>query len=142
MCVAVALAGCETYRMRGHVMRGEVSYIEIVDADDPRLEEPGLSGSRIGAHLDPGRLNRKFLGSTVSDSNGNFALTVDEFGAGFLEYDISVVAYRDNYFGAEQSFRMPSAKQRVLIILSPGKDLSPPSFESRDSLFNEASRYR
>ncbi len=136
------LAGCESYSLRGHVIRGEISYIEIVDADDERLEQPGLSATRVGVHLDPGRLNRKFLGSTVSNSNGDFSIPVDEFGAGFLEYDISVVAYRDGYFGAEQFFVMPSANRRVLIILGPGNDPNPPSFEGRESLFDEAARYR
>ncbi len=138
----LVLTGCESYSLRGHVIRGEISYIEIVDADDERLEQPGLTATRVGVHLDPGRLNRKFLGSTVSNSNGDFSIPVDEFGAGFLEYDISVVAYRDGYFGAEQFFVMPSANRRVLTIPGPGNDANPPSFEGRESLFVEAARYR
>ena len=139
---AFLLVGCESYSLRGHVIRGEISYIEIVDADDERLESPGLTATRVGVHLDPGRLNRKFLGSTVSDANGDFSLPIDEVGAGFLEYDISVVAYRDGYFGAEQFFVMPSSNKRVLIILGPGNDPNPPSFQGRESLFDEAARYR
>jgi len=140
--LAAALAGCEAYTMRGHVVRGDVSYIEIVSADDPRLDQAGIPGARIGAHLDPGRLNRKFLGSTTSDGNGNFRLAIDEFGAGWLEYDISIVSHRDGFIGAEQFFRIPKADRRVLIMLAPGKDDAPPSFKARESLFDEANRYR
>jgi hypothetical protein len=137
-----ALTGCESYAMKGHVIRGDVSYVEIVDADDERLDARGIPGVRVGAHLDPGRLNRKFLGSSTTDQNGNFQLPIDEFGAGFLEYDISVVAYKKGYMGAEQFFMMPPASKRVLVILAPGDDPDPPSFQDRESLFEEADRYR
>jgi len=140
--LGLALGACESYSMRGHVIRGDVSYIQIVSADDSRLSEPGISGARVGAHLDPGRLNRKFLGSTMTDGNGDFSLPIDEVGAGWLEYDISVVSYRDGFMGAEQFFRIPKAERRVLIMLAPGDDAEPPSFESRESLFDEADRYR
>lgn len=142
MVVGVVLAGCESYAMRGHVIRGEVSYVEIVSADDARLDLPGLAGARVGAHLDPSRLNRKFLGETISDSNGDFSLSIDEFGAGWLEYDISVVGYRNGYMGVEQFFRMPAKEKRLLVILAPGTDPEPPSFRERESLFDEADRYR
>lgn len=137
-----ALTGCESYSMRGHVIRGDASYIEIVDADDERLDDRGIPGVRVGAHMDPGRLNREFLGSSTTDQNGSFELPIDEFGAGFLEYDISVVAYKKGYLGAEQFFVMPPKEKRVLVILAPGNDPDPPSFQDRESLFEEADRYR
>ena len=141
LLLPLVMTGCESYSMRGHVIRGDVSYVEIVEADDTRLEGRGLGGVRVGAHLDPGRLNRKFLGSTVTGADGSFELPVDEIGAGFLEYDISVVAYKKGYMGAEQFFRMPPASKRLLVILAPGDDTSPPSFSPRESLFDEADRY-
>ena len=138
----LTFAGCGTYTLDGRVIRGEASYAEIVATDSERLQQKGMPGVRVGAHLNPGGLNREFLGSTTTGPNGEFSLPIDRVGAGFLEYDVSVVAYKDGYLGAEQFFVLPPDEKRVLIILAPGDDPAPPSFKPRESLFDEADRYR
>jgi len=139
---ALAIGGCGGYTLDGRVVRGDASYAELVSRGSDRLEGQGIAGVRVGAHLNPGRLNREFLGATTTGPDGEFSLPIDRVGAGFLEYDISVVAYKDGYLGAEQFFVLPPDEKRVLIILAPGDDPDPPSFRTRESLFDEADRYR
>jgi len=120
LAVAAAATGCAPYTLRGKVVEGEVSFIAVVDADDPRLDGPGLSGAMLTLQTDPQRLNRKTVGSAVSDADGGFSIPVNEVGAGVLIYDMGLEARKKGYSPAEQFFRLPPAGKRVLVLLAPG----------------------
>lgn len=120
--LAISVSACSPYALRGKVIEGQGSYVTIVDASDPRLAEPGLSGAAVTLVLDPTQLNRKTLASGISGADGEVSLKVDEFGAGMLEYDVGVYARRRGREPAEGYFRLPGSSQRVLISLAPGED--------------------
>jgi len=110
------------YEMRGRVIEGSISTIVVVNKNDPRLGEQafGLGGAAIDATLDPQRLNRQHLPRGVSQLNGEFAIPVSAAGAGFLEYDVEVLAQLPGHAPAIGSFRLPGGSKRVLVILAPG----------------------
>ncbi len=121
LCSVVLLSGCSAYKLRGKVIEGEISYVMVLPADDPRFEEgAGLAGVRVRLQNNPERLNKKMIGETVSDSTGEFSLSVSEVGVGFLTYDVGLGARRKGYQSVVHSFRLPPSGQRVLIMLAPG----------------------
>jgi hypothetical protein len=121
------LGGCSQYQLRGVVIEGATSSIRVVDENDPRLTEGfGLPTASIEVTLDPDRLSRKQLPREVSDVDGTFAVTVDEPGAGYLEYDIRVVVRRTGHDTATQSLRLPGPKKRLLVTLVSGEDTYKP----------------
>ncbi len=129
MCFVMlsGLAGCSQYQMRGVVIEGAVSAIRVVDEDDPRLtQEPGLPLAVIEVTLDPDRLSRKHFPRTLSDVDGTFAVTIDEPGAGYLEYAVRVVVRRTGHNSAIQDLQVPGPKQRLLVTLVNGEDKYKP----------------
>lgn len=142
LCAAIALvqAGCETYKLRGRVTSGDATYIALVDDNDPRLQTgDAIAGVVLRLQTDPGKLNRKFVGQGLTDGKGEFAIPVDEVGAGFLEYDVAIDARRSGYESTESFFRLPPSDKRVLIVLRPGKP-TPGSLDD-DSLYNQYERF-
>lgn len=121
--LAPVLGGC-SYALQGRVIRGDASYVEVVDSGDPRLSEPkaGMSGVSIHLQGDPSNIRRKTLGRTASGGNGGFSVPVDEFGAGMLDYDVGVFARRKGCEPAEGYFRLPGSGKRVLVVMAPGDD--------------------
>lgn len=118
----VCLVGCETYQLRGRVVRGGTPMMLIVDADDPQLEGPGVSGAHIDLTLDPDSLGRKSLDSGRSGPNGDFAIPIDEFGAGTLEYKIGAIVRQTGYAPVSGKFIMPGDDRRLLIVMRRGQD--------------------
>jgi predicted small secreted protein len=121
-CASTTLAGCSTYQLRGKVVEGPASEIRIVEADDPQLQRPAVSGVRIEATLDPQSLARKTLSPVTTNEAGEFALPIDELGAGMLEYEVQVLARRPGYKHAAEFVQVPGASKRLLIVLAPGVD--------------------
>jgi hypothetical protein len=129
ICIAFlsALTGCSQYQMQGIVLEGAVSTIRIVDKDDPRLAEGfGIPTASIAVTLDPDRLSRKALQSTLSDVDGTFAVSVDEPGAGYLEYPARIVVQRAGYNTATLDLLIPGPDQRLLVTLVSGEDKYKP----------------
>jgi hypothetical protein len=124
---SVGLYGCGTYQMQGVVVEGAVSMIRVVDEDDPRLlEGNGLPMATIDATLDAERLSRKQLTRDISDVDGTFRVSVDETGAGYLDYYARVVVRRTGYDTAVQDIRIPGPHQRLLVTLARGQDSYKP----------------
>ena len=46
------LPACSAYNLQGKVIDGPASQITIVDAGDPRLDQPGLAGASIETMLE------------------------------------------------------------------------------------------
>ena len=126
---AGGVAGCGGYVMQGRVVRGDLSYVQVVDADDPRLKGPGLGNVSLRLMMEPNSAGRKVAGETVSGGAGEFSIPVDKIGAGYFEYDVALGARRRGYETAEGYFRLPKSGKRILVTLTPGA--------STEGLFND-----
>jgi len=123
LVLAASLGAC-SYSLQGRAVHGDYSAVELVDASDPRLNDPKSAVPGVSVHVqaDPTKLNRKTLGRVVSGRSGEFSMPVDEFGAGMLEYNIGVFARKKGYEPAEGFFGLPGSGKRLLITLAPGVD--------------------
>jgi hypothetical protein len=121
----VMLAGCSSYAIQGRVVRGSTASIQIVDKNDRRLTEdnPTGGGAVVKGILEPNTPSEmQSLGQVVTDGQGNFAIPVDAPGAGFLEYEATLIARREGHRGAMTTIDLPRSRQRVLITLPLGPD--------------------
>jgi len=130
------LSGCSPYALRGKVVpsANKLSAIVVVEADDPRLDWPGMGTTRIRATIDPDRLSRQDAGQTQADFDGWFSLPIDQAGAGLLEYDVLIVGQLKGYASASQKMSLPASDKRVLILLAPGDHRYTPPY---DDIVNE-----
>lgn len=126
----VMLTGCSTYKLRGKVMDGSVSAMRVVNADSEQLQGMGIGGAQVTAILDPDQPSRKKLPEVYTDADGNFALPIDEVGAGFLEYEVLISVRLPRMSPAVRRMALPTGNQRLLITLSAGQDMVP--YEQRD----------
>lgn len=127
------------YHLKGKVVRGSESAILIVDQNDERLNFPAVSGASLHLQMDPGRLKARTLATDVSRADGSFDLKVDEFGAGWLQYDVGLFVRRDGFVSAELPFRLPKSSRRVLVMLTEGFGRQLGDIE--EDLYGEAQRY-
>jgi hypothetical protein len=122
-----ALSGCSGYQMRGVVVEGARSTVMVVDEDDPRLTQGhAVPLATIEVTLDPDRLSRKDMPPETSDVDGRFAVTVDEPGAGYLEYEARILVRRAGHDTAVKDLRIPGPRQRLLVTLVNGEDKYEP----------------
>lgn len=119
----VAASACSPYVLRGKVIEGRASEVVLVNPDDPRLEAPGVEGARATLHVDPQRAGRKLLAKEASGGGGELEMTIDHFGAGMIEYDMGLSVRRAGFQRAEGFFKLPTKDQRILVILTPGRDV-------------------
>ncbi len=138
--VLLGAGGCSPYALQGRVVSGDVSIAMIVDADDPRLDGDGVPSVSLRLESDPGQLRGKVIGTAVSGADGEIAIPVGEVGAGFLEYDVGVVARRPGYLTARGFFRLPPDRRRLLVIMTPGRD--PEAEREPEDLMELYERYR
>jgi hypothetical protein len=123
LAACLAAGGCAgSHRVQGRVIEGPRSMVLVVDQNDPRLNQPGIPGVAIDLMIDPQSLNRKPGGSEVSMADGSFAVPVQEFGAGVLEYQLGVVAVRNGFAPTETTAAMPAFHQRLLILMVKGQN--------------------
>lgn len=133
LVLMLALPACGGYTLRGKVIRGDFNDIQLVHETDPRVHAmaPGLLNAEILVKRDPNTLNTKLVGRTRSGSDGNFSLSISEFGAGWMDEQWLVQAVLSGYQNTETVLKLPSSRKwRLLIIMSPGT--STPSDTSRD----------
>lgn len=123
--MAAGLGGCSPYALEGRVVIGAKSLIQVVEADDPRLAGPAIDGASIEFVLDPDSGGSEVLGTTQTQPNGSFRFPVDAPGAGFLEYDLLVIARAADRTPAMTTLPMPDRTKRLLITLAPGRDGVP-----------------
>lgn len=122
LAVAVlGVAGCSPYQLRGVVLEGSVDMIEVVNADDPRLERFGVPGASVQVLLDPDRLSPKTIGRGSTNGDGQFALPINETGAGFLLLDVEVLVGAEGFSGTSQEMVLPGGKQRLVVTLKRGQ---------------------
>lgn len=124
---AAALAGCSPYQLEGVVVEGPRPGVAVVDASDPRLRRNVIEDAVLQFTLDPERIRPKRLPPAISDTEGRFAVSVEEAGAGLLEYEVSVVARKPGYQATTQTLPLPGNKKRLLIVMTPGRDTYRPA---------------
>ena len=124
--LAAILPGCgEGYVLRGRVIQSEISFVTVVDASDPRLNDDtveGIPGVSLHLQMDPGKINRETITREISGPDGGFALHVSNFGAGWMEYDVGLYARKPGQTPAQHFFRLPPDSKRILIMMAPGRD--------------------
>lgn len=117
---AICLSGCSSYKLQGTVIEGAQSHILVVDQSDSRLQQRGLGGVHITITQSPMSLGRKQVGEGLSNGRGQFSIPISSFGAGFLEYQMGIVARRKAHVPAQKTMQLPGSDKRLLIILSQG----------------------
>jgi hypothetical protein len=129
LCLAglVAAPGCSTYVIKGNVISGGVSDMIFVEQGDGRLREPPLAGARITVQRDPDKLSRKMAGTDLSDAHGRFVISLDEFGAGWMDEKWLIQATKPGFKTATAMPRLEphTKKMRLLVILAPGLSTNP-----------------
>ena len=116
---------------------GPYNSIELVDKDDPRLDDRGTPGVRVEAVRDPGhartkdRRHREAVGATVT-----FASPSANSAPAFLDEEWELNANMAGASYAANLFRLPFDPDsvRLLVVVEPG------SGRSGSSLNNEAQR--
>jgi len=120
--LCLLLTGCGPYVLRGKVVQGSTSNIAIVHHDDIRLAGSGLAGAVIELTLDPRSLGRRVMATREVEPDGTFALPIEQFGAGLLEYEFGLVVRCAGHDSALDIFRLPGRGRRVLVSLARGPD--------------------
>jgi hypothetical protein len=128
----LAAAGCGTYVIKGTVISGSVSDMTFVGYGDQRLREPPLANVRITVQRDPDRGSRHMAGTDLTDIHGRFVVSLDEFGAGWMDEEWLVRATKPGFESASSMLRLNTntKKLRLLVIMAPG--FSPPPREDED----------
>ena len=133
--LALGLAACGTYELQGRVIQGESPGVEVVSRDDPRLtaEGVGVANASVRLTIDPESLGRTIVQPRNTQPDGTFRVPVDEFGAGTLEYDASLLVRKDGHEAAYGDFPLPRSSRRVLVVLPRGVDrFSEPTDPAED----------
>ncbi len=122
-----AALGCGSYTLSGKIIRGSISTMSLVDPVDSRLSEPGVRHVQIVIYRDPDRLAIRAAGRALSDANGRFNLEVDGFGAGWMEEEWLIRAWRQGFATAELQLRLPAKAdpKPLLIVIAPGVSETP-----------------
>ncbi len=102
--------------MSGKVIRGDISFFVIVEANDPRLRGDGLAGAHITVNAVSGR-GGALLAEGTSDSKGNVSLSVKDTAA--LLRPAEFTADLDGYTRTSSVMNLPPTDKRLLILLKP-----------------------
>lgn len=147
-CLVLPLAGCG-YTIKGVVVRGEMSFIQWVPAGSPPPGEP-IEGASVVVVRDADRMRPVEAGRATSGPDGTFALSVDGFGAGWMEESWLIRGSKSRAGSAEIYERLPSSPDGLLLVITLGGegDAALPwrgTFDRREtgqSLREEVERYR
>ena len=113
--------GCQTYVIEGTVVQGPFGEMTFVRPDDPRLNDPPIANVRVTVDRDPDSLSRRQVGTRITDAKGWFEIPVGEFGAGWMDEQWLLVAFKNGYQTLSTTQRLPrGSERRLLIIMTPG----------------------
>ena len=132
----LASVGCQPYQLTGVVMAGAKAKALAVSADDERLKMFGLDGATIEITVDPLSIQPRMIGVFPTDRDGRFEIPVDALGAGFLEYELAVCCQAEGYQTIYQTIKMPSRRERLLILMVAGRD----TYEPRRDILEETQK--
>ncbi len=119
-------AGCKTYVLQGTVVQAEIAAMTLVDPGDARLAGPPLANVRISVERDPDKLAREMVGTSLSDTRGRFVIPLDQFGAGWMDEQWLIRAFKQGYETTSTQLRLNMYEdQRLLIMMPPGVSWKP-----------------
>lgn len=139
LLVLTGNSGC-TYELTGKVIRGDRSKVHHVDADDPRLEYPGLAHAELELLLDPSSMTITRLAKLTTDERGTFSVPVDKFGAGLLEYELGVSCHLPGYDDLWEATDMPRRGTQLLIVMAQGHRRSRPKQDIIEQTLEEVQK--
>lgn len=150
LLAAIAVAGplgCG-YTIRGVVSEGEMSFMQWAGADAPAPGRP-IAGATVILVRDPTSMRPTQVAQATSGPDGTFTMSVDAFGAGWMDESWLFRASKSRVGSAELIDRLPgSPGSRTLVITLGGAgDAAIPwrgSFDQRESgqsLMEEAKRH-
>lgn len=145
LLTVIMLPGCSAYQIRGTVVEGRTPGVYVVDSSDARLKQTAVADALIQATLDPEKLRPKLLRGTQSDEQGAFAIPVEDFGAGLLEYSLGLFVDADGYSGTEtvEPIALPGPGKQLLVVVSAGrsKRTTRPG-NTTENLLDEAEKFK
>lgn len=145
MLAALMLPGCSSYQIRGTVVEGRAPGVYVVDSSDARLKQTAVADAQIQATLDPEKLRPKLLRPTQSDEQGAFAIPVEDFGAGLLEYSLGLFVDADGYSGTQtpEPIALPGPGKQLLVVVAAGRGKRPPRTNGNtENLLDEAEKFK
>lgn len=114
--LSCVMIGCGGARIGGKVMRGDIGTVVIVNATDPRLDEPGLGGIDVELSTPvAGRGGRVVLAKGVTDETGSFSLNAGP--AKKLPSRLSIRAGGENEYEVRNTIFRPQAGEQVLVLM-------------------------
>jgi hypothetical protein len=121
LAVLAFLPGCG-YTLRGKVVHGEVSSVEMVHEIDPRLKQPGIANVETLVRHDPKDRDSQLVARARTNAAGEFSMPIREYGAGWMQQDWLVQARHAGFHNASSLTKLPAqgGKWRLLITLGPG----------------------
>ncbi len=122
IAVVSVLGGCGSYVIEGQVIRDGYPDISFVSSGEKVQSNNSIPAASISIFRDPDSLGREQVGTAKSRTDGTFNLTVDSFGAGFLEEKFSIRAVRNGYDDVEVTLRLPGSPggKRLIVRMVPG----------------------
>ena len=118
--------GCSTYVLRGTVVQGEFAAMTFVNPGDPRLSDSPIINVRISVDRDPDTLGRQMVGTDLTDARGRFMIPLDQFGAGWMDEEWLIRAFKPGYESTDSKMRLDRYEdQRLLIMMPAGVSVKP-----------------
>ncbi|HRP64215.1 MAG TPA: hypothetical protein PK400_13025 [Phycisphaerales bacterium] len=142
--MATFLSGCETtYVLRGRVIEGMPPGIHAMPAAQLAGEAPPVARATVNIYRDPNRLNKSLVANGLTGPDGSFAIPIHAFGAGWMDEMWLVEVLHGQYQGAETILMLPPDTKRtqLLIMLAPGRGVSPAASPHSENLLEESRRY-
>ncbi len=119
------MPGCGSgYVIHGKTIRGDYSSVTFVHPDDSRLQDRGVGDVRVFLFRDPNSLGRELAASTSSDGMGNFILSINEFGAGWLVEQWQVHTYLPGSQSAETILTLPKSETNLKMLITLGRGVA------------------
>ena len=122
--ISAILTGCGggASTIKGKVIRGDISFLVVVEASDPRLRGDGLPGAQVQINASTSR-GGALLAESTSDARGNVSLAVRDSAALLRPAEFS--AELNGYARTSSVMSIPAADKRLLVILKPGGASTP-----------------
>jgi hypothetical protein len=138
---AMLLPGC-AYKLQGKVVDGFGS-VHVGEPGDPDVQKPPVPGAVVELIRDPDNMNRAKVAQATADQSGRFTLSVEAFGAGWMQEKWVLRARRSGYEGVESEVDLPSSPDGKLLVIGIARGRSKPFTEpaSTPGLMDEAKKY-
>ncbi len=138
------LSGCGGYVLNGRVVRsmssGE-SGVRFVALGDSDLDRVGVGGVEVMVTRNPSHRMSAELFTVRTRPDGRFSLSLNAFGAGWMEERWRIESFKEGFENAERVLTLPksSGERQLLILVSPGS-ADPP--HPRNELMDQYEKYR